>query len=175
MLKDCQRETSLFLERAKLLEQKLGPLLLQFPPSFGKEQLPALSSFLQDLPKEYRYVIEVRNKGLLTESFFSVLARNNVAFAWVDSPTMPTLDNVTSNFLYVRLEGYRGRVIGTLGKTEVDRSKDIESLTKKLKTNHDKDVFVYFGKYYSGYPPLDVKQFLGYLARKTNNSSRFLC
>jgi len=73
MLKDCQRETSLFLERAKLLGQKLGPLLLQFPPSFGKEQLPALSSFLRDLPKENRYVVEVRSKSLLTESFYSVL------------------------------------------------------------------------------------------------------
>ncbi len=40
MLKDCQRETDIFLERAKLLGQKLGPLLLQFPPSFGTEHLP---------------------------------------------------------------------------------------------------------------------------------------
>ena len=34
MLKDCQRETNLFLERASVLGEKLGALLLQFPPSF---------------------------------------------------------------------------------------------------------------------------------------------
>lgn len=166
MLKDCQRETSLFLERVKLLEQKLGPLLLQFPPSFGKEQLPALSSFLRDLPMEHRYVVEVRNKSLLTESLYHVLEENNVALVWVDSPTMPSLENVTSVFLYVRLEGDRKKVAGTLGKTELDRGKDIEFWTKKLKPHiGGKDVFVYFGKYFSGYPPLDVKQFLDYLSQ----------
>ena len=51
MLRDCQRETSLFLERTKLLGEKLGPLLLQFPPSFGVEHLPDLADFLQGLPK----------------------------------------------------------------------------------------------------------------------------
>jgi uncharacterized protein YecE (DUF72 family) len=45
MLKDCQRETDVFLDRAKLLGQKLGPLLLQFPPNFGTEHLPDLARF----------------------------------------------------------------------------------------------------------------------------------
>lgn len=31
MLKDCQSETGYFLERTKILKEKLGPLLLQFP------------------------------------------------------------------------------------------------------------------------------------------------
>ena len=34
MLKDCQYETDVFLDRANLLGEKLGVLLLQFPPNF---------------------------------------------------------------------------------------------------------------------------------------------
>ena len=47
MLKDCERETGIFLERASFLGDKLGPLLLQFPPSFGVERLPDLTDFPQ--------------------------------------------------------------------------------------------------------------------------------
>ena len=64
MLKNCERETNLFLERTSILGEKLGPLLLQFPPNFGVEHLPDLADFLQRLPRQNRYVVEVRNKGL---------------------------------------------------------------------------------------------------------------
>ncbi|MGP0064421.1 MAG: DUF72 domain-containing protein, partial [Isosphaeraceae bacterium] len=67
MLKDCQRETDLFLERTKLLGEKLGPLLLQFPPVFGVERLPDLANFLNKLPKTHRYVVEVRDERFLHE------------------------------------------------------------------------------------------------------------
>ena len=70
MLRDCQRETDVFLERAALLEDKLGVLLLQFPPAFGNEQLSALSDFLCDLPKDHRYAVEVRSKSTYCVTVF---------------------------------------------------------------------------------------------------------
>lgn len=47
MLKNCEEETKVFLERVEFLDEKLGPLLLQFPRSFGNEQVPALCEFLK--------------------------------------------------------------------------------------------------------------------------------
>ena len=88
MLKDCQNETDVFLERASLLGEKLGALLLQFPPNFGVEHLPDLEDYLQKLPKHHRYVVEVRNKSWLTPEFYSVLKANKVALAWAESPLM---------------------------------------------------------------------------------------
>ena len=75
----------LFLERANLLGEKLGALLLQFPPNFGVEHLPDLEAFLQKLPSKHRYVVEVRNKSWLNQEFYSLLRDNNVALAWADS------------------------------------------------------------------------------------------
>jgi uncharacterized protein YecE (DUF72 family) len=40
-----------FLERAKLLDKKLGPLLYQLPPSLQKD-LDLLEAFIKLLPKE---------------------------------------------------------------------------------------------------------------------------
>jgi len=162
MLKDCERETNIFLERTKLLDEKLGPLLLQFPPNYGIEHLSDLSDFLYKLPRMHRYVVEVRNEEFLNEEFYSLLRVNNVALAWVDSPIMPQISQVTSDFLYVRLEGDRSKVKGTLGKIEVDRTKALSLWADKMKPFliKDLDVFGYFGKYFSGFPPSDTNLLL---------------
>jgi uncharacterized protein YecE (DUF72 family) len=158
MLKDCQRETSLFLERAALLKEKLGPLLLQFPSSFRVERLSSLADFLGKLPKTQRYVVEVRDEGFLNDGFYSLLRESNVALAWVDSLFMPGVTEVTSDFLYVRWEGDRQKVKGTLGKIEVDVQDNLRLWADKIKPylNREMNVFGYFGKYYSGYPPSDI-------------------
>jgi uncharacterized protein YecE (DUF72 family) len=158
MLKDCQSETELFLERTRMLREKLGPLLLQFPPSFGVERLSSLVDFLRKLPKTQRYVIEVRDEGFLNDALYSLLRAYNVALAWVDNPFMPSISEVTSDFLYVRWEGDREKVKGTLGKIEVDVQENLRLWAEKIKPYLSKqmDVFGYFGKYYSGYPPSDI-------------------
>ena len=163
MLKDCEEVTSVFLERVALLEAKLGALLLQFPYNFGTEQFPLLRDFLPNLPKKHRYVVEVRNRKLLNESLYSVLRDNNVVLAWVDSPFMPQINEATSDFIYVRWEGDRRRVKGTLGRIEVDRKAQINAWAEKLKPflEEGTEVFGYFSKYYSGYSPSDAKELLG--------------
>jgi uncharacterized protein YecE (DUF72 family) len=62
MLENCQEETGVFLERAGLLKEKLGALLLQFPYTFSSEHVQLLRDFLENLPKKHRYVVEVRNR-----------------------------------------------------------------------------------------------------------------
>lgn len=162
MLENCQEETSVFLERVGLLKEKLGALLLQFPYTFGNEHVQLLRDFLENLPKKHRYVVEVRNRKLLIDSLYSLLRDSNVVLAWVDSPLMPLIDEVTSDFIYVRWEGDRRRVKGTLGKIEVDRAKKIKQWADRLKPFLEKqiEVFGYFSKYYSGYSPSDVNEFL---------------
>jgi uncharacterized protein YecE (DUF72 family) len=67
MLKNCENEVKLFLERISTLQNKLGSLLLQFPPTFGPEKIPLLTDFLSRLPKKYKYAVEVRNKKMFNE------------------------------------------------------------------------------------------------------------
>jgi uncharacterized protein YecE (DUF72 family) len=167
MLKNCQDETNVFLDRAKLLEEKLGPLLLQFPPNFGIEHLPDLANFLSKLPKTHRYVVEARNKSLLNDEFYFLLRTNKVTLAWVDSPLMPQNLEVTADFIYVRWEGDRKKVKGILGKIEADRGGDLKLWADKIKPFIDEKmkVFGYFGKYYSGYPPHDITALLSDLNR----------
>jgi uncharacterized protein YecE (DUF72 family) len=170
MLKDCQEEVVVFLERVDLLKEKLGALLLQFPYAFGIEHVSLLRDFLKNLPKKHRYVVEIRNKKLLNDSFYSILRESNVVLAWVDSPFMPRIDEVTSDFIYVRWEGDRRRVNGTLGRIEVDRAAKIKVWAERIKPYLDEqtEVFGYFSKYYSGHSPSDAKDLLKNILVRTD-------
>ena len=160
-LKDCQNETKVFLQRANLLEEKLGPSLLQFPPNFAAEHLPGLKDYLESLPTPQRYVVEIRNKSWLNKDFYSVLRANGVALAWADGPLSLQVSEVTADFIYLRWEGDRKKVNGTLGKIEVDRKDDLKAWADRISFFLEKPmtVFGYFGKYFSGFQPSDV----GYL------------
>jgi uncharacterized protein YecE (DUF72 family) len=160
MLQNCERETSVFLERISHLQSKLGPLLLQFPYGFKPEYVHLLRDFLPTLPKGYRFVVEVRNRKLLEESFYSLLRENGVALALVDTPFMPDIEVMTADFAYIRWEGDRRKVKGVLGEVEVDKTDSIKRWAERIKKFLDDqmEVFGYFSKYYSGYPPTDAKQ-----------------
>lgn len=158
MLHDCQAETEAFLSRADLLGDKLGALLLQFPPSFTSKHQPTLTAYLRSLPKGHRYVVEVRHKSWLNPDFYSFLREHHVALAWTDSQFVPETGEATADFIYVRWEGDRATVNGTLGKIEADQTANLRSWARKLRGYMEvgREVFGYFGKYYSGYPPSDI-------------------
>lgn len=167
MLKDCQEETRVFLERVNLLREKLGVLLLQFPPMFSQQHVPLLREYLKTLPATHRYVVEVRNKSLLNDEVYALLREHNIALAFVDTPKMPMVNEVTSDFVYVRWEGNRKTVTGTLGRRETDRTGSIREWADKLRQMLKSEtlVFGYFSKYYSGFPPGDVQDFLEFAER----------
>jgi uncharacterized protein YecE (DUF72 family) len=64
MLAGVHDETHAFLERISPLREKLGPLMIQLPPNFGARELPRLEAFLEDLPRDFRYAVELRDPDL---------------------------------------------------------------------------------------------------------------
>ncbi len=161
MLRDCEREVEIFISRMSQLRNKLGPLLLQFPASFNAKHFPDLQQFLSILPKGYRYAVEVRNKDWAGTKLSSLLREKSVAQV---SAAQPSLE-ATSDFVYIRWEGDRSKVDGTLGRVEVDETVEIAKSADTVKNFLDQhlEVFGYFSKYYSGYPPSDVEQLLNLL------------
>jgi uncharacterized protein YecE (DUF72 family) len=166
MLIDCEREVELFVERTATLQNKLGPLLLQFPPTFGPKKIPLLEEFLEKLPKERRYAVEARSREMLTDTLYSVLRKNEVALALTVGRFIPETEQITADFVYIRWEGDRSRVNGTLGKVEVDKMDEIRAWAEKINKLREKvEVFGYFSKYYSGHPPTDARRLIEFVER----------
>lgn len=165
MLQDCREELEVFIEHMSLLGNKLGPMLMQFPSGFVPEKSEILKDFLAGLPERCRFAVEVRNKKWLGDKFYDLLRDNRVALVLIDHPWMPQMNMITADFTYIRWEGDRNKIKGTLGKVERDRSEDIKNWGMKIKgfVENSVEVFGYFSKSYSGYPPGDVRVLLDIL------------
>jgi uncharacterized protein YecE (DUF72 family) len=91
------------------LKSKLGPILWQMAPTkkFDPEDF---EGFLALLPKELdgraiRHVVEVRHASFVTADFIALLRKHAVAPVLVDSEKHPMIADVTSDFVYARLQG----------------------------------------------------------------------
>ncbi len=61
-------QTNRFLDRMRPLGPRLGPIMIQLPPSFGPPRLPVLRAFLRGLPRDLRFALEVRHLGFFAET-----------------------------------------------------------------------------------------------------------
>ena len=111
-LKDPESSTQNFFDGAERLSEKLGPILFQLPPRW-RVDTERLSNFLAALPKEHRYVIEIRDESWLVKDVYDVLREFKVAFCIHDLAQMRTPLEITADFTYIRFHGpgaakYRG-------------------------------------------------------------------
>lgn len=115
------------------LEEKLGPFLWQFPPSFTFEpsrienffeRLPRDTEAASDLARHHedflngrasmapgthrplRHAMEVRHKSFACEEFIELLRKHDIALVIADTAgKWPFMEDVTSDFVYIRLHG----------------------------------------------------------------------
>ena len=59
----AHRDVADFLRAIEPLGERIGPVQLQLPPSFGPESLDRLRSFVGGLPTSQRWVVELRHRS----------------------------------------------------------------------------------------------------------------
>jgi uncharacterized protein YecE (DUF72 family) len=65
-LKNVSAQTASFIGVMHVLGPRLGPLMLQLPPTFGPTRLPVLREYLDNLPKDIQVAVEVRHPDWFT-------------------------------------------------------------------------------------------------------------
>jgi uncharacterized protein YecE (DUF72 family) len=71
------------MDRVSALGDKLGPVLLQLPPSLPADR-GLLSECLAAFPKDVRIAVEPRHRSWWTDSIQAILAEHNAALCWAD-------------------------------------------------------------------------------------------
>ena len=188
-LVDCDDQFREFLQAMSGLHQKVGPMLFQFPYYNRKalvrplEFLGRLRAFLPKLPGDFRFAMEIRNKGWVGPELLDLLRKYNVAFALIDHPYMPrpfelmrNADIVTSDFVYIRLLGDRyaiEEVTKTWDKTVVDRSRELMEWTAVVDQllARDVKVYTYVNNHFAGHSPDTLRQFLAMLRRRQQQNA----
>jgi len=160
-----------FLDRARELGPKLGPILLQMGPDFAPEELAALEQFLPTLPPDLRFAVELRQSGWMrVPRVFDLLRAHGVALAlsdgrWIRRETMLDLvERPTADFLYVRWMG-PDREITDYSRIQFDRSAEMRAWAEALRrAAHTKDIFGFFNNHFAGHSPAnarDMQRLLG--------------
>jgi uncharacterized protein YecE (DUF72 family) len=103
-LKDISEPLDTFLSRARLLQEKLGPILYQLPPNMKRND-DILETFLSSLPHDCMHVIEFRNESWLCDSVFETLRKNNIGLCVFDMPGLDCPLAATADFGYIRFHG----------------------------------------------------------------------
>jgi uncharacterized protein YecE (DUF72 family) len=90
------------------LGDKLGPVLWQFAP-FKKFNAEDFAAFLKLLPpkagaRQLMHVVEVRHDSFRVPEFVALLREHNVAVVYADSDAHPAIADITSDFIYARLQ-----------------------------------------------------------------------
>jgi uncharacterized protein YecE (DUF72 family) len=177
MLVDVDDDLTAFVKVMDLLGEKLGRLLFQFP-YFNKQKfrgvgffLERLEPFVERLPKDHQWVVEVRNRTWLSEKLYTVLRRHRVALALVDHAWMPrpselfeTGDPITADFTFVRWIGDRKGIeerTKVWNRTLIDRTEDMREWVKILSavSRRVRIIFAFSNNHYAGYAPDTVELF----------------
>jgi uncharacterized protein YecE (DUF72 family) len=114
-------DTAPFFERIAPLRDKIGTLFLQLPPRFTAEQLPRLRAFLDALPRDYHYAVELRDAAMFGPPTFDLLAERGADFVIMDTrgihsslslthaearaqkPKLPVVVHATAKHPFVRI------------------------------------------------------------------------
>jgi uncharacterized protein YecE (DUF72 family) len=133
-LKDVEIPLANFLASGVLaLNEKLGPMLWQFPPGFALN-LERFEAFFEMLPRDtqsaaklakkhngklkgrawtktdtnrrMRHCVEVRHQTFKDERFIKLCQEQNIAIVFADTAgKWPYMEDVTADFIYIRLHG----------------------------------------------------------------------
>ena len=90
------------------LGDRLGPILWQFAPT-KKFDPDDFEAFLKLLPEKrdgvaIRHTVEVRHDSFVVPEFAALLRRYSVAVVFADHATYPSIADVTTGFVYARLQ-----------------------------------------------------------------------
>jgi uncharacterized protein YecE (DUF72 family) len=105
-LRDAKDAVDLFWSRARVLSDKLGPVLFQLPPNFPAD-LPVLERFLRILPDPMRPAFEFRHDTWHVEEVHQALDRAGAAWVMADRPGWRVPIIITGGWSYIRF--HQGR------------------------------------------------------------------
>jgi uncharacterized protein YecE (DUF72 family) len=101
-LQDVEELTRDFVERCRLLEDKLGPILFQLPPNFKRDD-ERLAIFLDGLDPRLRYAFEFRHESWFVDEVFDILTDAGAALCMSEGDKLDTPRVAAGGFVYARL------------------------------------------------------------------------
>jgi uncharacterized protein YecE (DUF72 family) len=151
-LKDSAESVSFLLNVAKVLEQRLGPLLFQLPPNLKKD-VPRLRDFLKLLPTGQQAAFEFRHQTWFDDEVFELLREHGAVLCLAeaeDGVEIPFVSTADWGYLRLRLPEYK--------------AVELKAWVKRVHTQNWRDTFVFFKHEDAGVGPKLAERFMALAA-----------
>ena len=138
------------LLRPLITTGKLGPVLVQLPPSFSyQSDFERLKTFLGRAPEDIKFAVEFRHPSWLREDVWSYLRGRNVANVIVDEPLLPPDTVTTADFAFIRWHGRGSRPWYNYRYSD----RELDGWVPKVKevTARVKKTYGYFNNHFKGF------------------------
>ncbi len=177
MLEDASDEMNGFLKVVQNLGDKLGVILIQFPPSFTLLKFAKrLEEFLYHLRfsleggDDLRFAVEFRHFSWYTDFTAEMLRNYRVCWVTTEYPNLPQDINRTSDFLYIRWIGQHGTYMHHDQERE-DKTPKLEQWWESIKEQIDdvNAIYGFFNNDYSGHAPATCNRFKSVIGLPTKN------
>ncbi len=164
-LRDSEELLLQFVERVRILKEKLGCVLIQMPPDFSPDERALLKPFLKLLPDDVRFSIEFRDEAWLTPETLATLAEHRVALALTDSrwirrkESIRLIETPTAPFAYVRWLGPRD--LTDYSRIQINREKELQEWEGGFRSLMERVplIFGYFNNHFQGHSPASSNEF----------------
>jgi uncharacterized protein YecE (DUF72 family) len=158
-LKDPAEPLSRLMERASGLQEKLGPILFQFPHtwSLNSDRLQSFLKLLASYPQQ-RYTFEFRHKSWLIPQVYELLEQAGAALCLPVSPTVPLDIRLTAPWTYIRMHS------GQWGIGYSDEELSIWATHIRSFLQDGVDVYLYFNNDPEGHAIRDAKRLYAMLS-----------
>jgi len=152
-LKDPDEPLSRLMERVSGLEEKLGPILFQFPHtwSLNSDRLESFLDLLTAYPHQ-RYTFEFRHQSWLIPQVYKLLERAGAALCLPVSPTVPLDIHLSAPWTYIRMHSGRWGI----GYSDEELSTWATPIRSFLQQGID--VYLYFNNDPEGHALRDAKR-----------------
>lgn len=159
-LVDALQLMTKFLDTMRLLGDKLGPILIQLPPSLTVGEIDTVNRFLTQLPSAWRYAIEFRHTSWFTPQTAELLASHQICWVSTEYVDVPKQVVPTTDFLYIRWLGRHGQ-FERKNQERIDVTPQLRWWIDQLQPHLDsfERVYGFFNNDYSGHSPRTCNRF----------------
>lgn len=159
-----------FLAAMRLLGDKLGAILLQFPPDFTTYEREKLVTFLKGLPSDIHFAVEFRDSSWDEPATADLLQTYNIAWVSADYIYLPKVVRQTADFLYLRFIGPHGQFT-TKDRELIDKTADLQNWQSQIQPHLNKTdtIYGFFNNDYAGYSPATCNRFKQIIGLETKD------
>jgi len=157
-LKEVEEPLQKFFSVFDLIHERLGPILIQLPPSAGfiKEKTEAFFDILKNQYSSYEFALEARNTSWFEKESLSLLEKNNIALVISQSgKVFPYFEAVTSQNIYLRFHGPKELFSSKYSKSMLQKYAD--KCLDWMKQGHN--IYAFFNNDNGGYAVEDAAVF----------------